>query len=198
MASPPLLSPKMPIIPKGAMTIKYKDVFYFEDLYKTMHWWLADRRWEHADQHEKLYLEKVSQDGGTEHLIRWHVEKDPQDSPKGMYKFTMDIEFHSLAIKPKEVVVEGKKIGAVIGEVEIKITPFLLINHDAWNNDSIFAVFKGWFFKRHFKPRIEALKLEYYNEVYEFQGSIKKFLQLKQFLPHQDQEPFHPSRSYPS
>ena len=196
MFEKPTLSMGVP--PKGKLTIKYKDVFHLEDLYKSMHWWLGEKRWIPEDGHEILYVEKVSPDGASEHIIRWEFSKDAQDSPK-YFRYKLKVEFHTLAIKPQEVVVDGKKLPAVKGEVEITITPSLVLDEDKmWQKSPVWATWQTYFNKRHYKNKLEALRLELYNEMYEFQGSIKKFLQLKQFLPTADQEPFHPGRAFPT
>ena len=105
------------------MSLKYKDVFDLEELYKAMHDWLAERGWSEIgdtlDRWETSYTEVIGKGGVKELKFWWRLQKKPANTDAFMYY--LDIDFHGLGLKDTEVIKSGQKIKAQKGELTMRI-----------------------------------------------------------------------------
>ncbi len=83
-----------------------------------------------------------------------------------------------------EVMIKGQKTKVQHGEIKIDIKPYLEVTE--FKNDPIVKYIDKFFRTRILKRNIEEQKKLLYQEAYEFQNAIKEYLELKSFLPHED------------
>jgi len=174
-----------------------------------MHEWLTDEWWVGDDKvvggphpsqaHrdiEKLYMERHHQKalhrGGTELWIWWRVRKFPFGKNQGYYEFRMDIDFHGMYLVKQEIMHQGKKIRVDKGELEIQIRPKIVrtTKAEAWKKHWFLKNFQELYEKRIISQDLDKLEKEIWREAYRFQGVIKTYLNLRNFIP--VPEPFHP------
>lgn len=188
--------------------IKFKDVFDLKEFYAILKDWMLEYEWAGVDSQKKIesggaaeqfetfHWEREDVGGSKEQWWWWRLQKL---SPNSFYKYHMDIDFHNLGITPTEVVKDGKKFKVQKGETEIKVWTFL--EYDAskhFSKNPILKHFKDWYVKRIFQKELYAdHKMELYRETYILQAFMKRWMQLQNFLPFEDVEPFHPPKSFP-
>ena len=184
--------------------IKYRDVFHLKQFYKTMYEWLRDKEWKDLDENvpnhfETLYLERVDQYNNREYWIWWRLWKFPEEHSNTFFRYRLNIDIHCVYIQDVEIMHEGKKIRCNKGEIEIKILSFLEFDYTgAWSKNKMLAYFRELLQAHILHHTIDDTKKRLYRETYFLQGAIKKYLQLKGFLPELELEQFHPSKAFPS
>lgn len=183
--------------PAGSPDLVFSGLFNFAELYKTMHFWLAENGWQDQngggeDQHEVLMHEKHMAGGPMEHWIWWRMKK-PVNS---YFHYEMSIDFHTIAISKTQEVVDGKQIKAWNGELNLFLKTFVVYNKEGFEKGKITSFFSNVFENRLYKKQIEEQQMIAYRETYDFQAAIKKFLKMAQYVPDAAREPFHPSIRY--
>jgi len=184
-------------------SIKYKDVFNFDELYKLIYYWLRDHSWvdplykDHDDLvFEYYYSQKDAASGTKEHIIKWQAEKVPNES--SYFKFKLNINFMTIALKELEVMHEGKKLEGHKGEIVVEITATIILDYKSeWDKSAVLKNFHNLWKKRIYKSTISMQKDVLQKEAEDLHGAIKKYLNLKGFLMEFQQEPFYISKSYP-
>jgi len=187
--------------------IKFKDIFDLKELYFVLKEWLLEYGWGSSDPDgnpegeewwESMYMEREGGDGSKEHLFWWRLQKIPTDN--SYYRYHLDIDFRTLGIVPSEVVRDGKKLKVVKGEVEIKVWAFVEFDYKGeWSTHPVLRLFNKIFPNRIFSKDLYAdHKRELYREAYVLNAFIKKWFQLKRFLPFEEVPLFYPSKSYPT
>ncbi len=175
--------------------IKYRDIFHMKYLYKLVHLWIIDNDWGDAKQHENFYGQITDASKNHELWIWWEVNKKSETS---YYKYWLKITWHVIALGNKEIMHEGKKVKANTGEVEIKMRGWIEFSEGGWRKNKFLSMFPTMFRNRIFHQHLEDHKRELYREVFQLQGIIKRYLNMKGFLPEADMEPFHVSYSWPN
>lgn len=176
--------------------IKYNDLFNLKELYVLMFAWLKENGWkdkttgEDTEYMEEFYLERTGPTGAKDHIIYWDVEKMVSD----YFKYSMSISINTLFLNPTEVMSNGQKVKTNVGEVKIQITPKLHPDYNAdWENHWILGSLHPLMVKTFLKNGYIYHKAELYKAVYQFQGEIKRYLKLKQFMP-ETEEGFIPEK----
>lgn len=195
-------------IKAGDFRLKFKDVFDLKALYETLKDWLLEYGWAGVDgnfkidskndeQFETLYWEKESGNGMKEQWWWWRLQRP---GPTSYYKYHLDLNFHTLGISSTEVVKDGKKFKVNKGEVEIEVSSF--IEYDVENKFAKHSILKSLFKLYNNRIRLTDLyaeqKIQLYREVYILQAFLKRWFQLHRFLPSEEVELFHPSKSFPA
>ena len=187
--------------------VKYKDVFHLKNLYVMMHEYLMEEGWAgpsggvagpnaHMDI-ESLYLEKFNQkglhSGGKELWIYWRAKKKYEGKYSGYFRFGLDIDFHGVYIRDQEVMHAGKKMKINWGELEIFFRPYLETDYkeQKWSEHWFLKHIKPLYENRIMDQEFEKREKELWREAYRLQGKVKKFLNLRTFIP--VPEPFHPA-----
>ena len=194
--------------------IKYKDVFHLKNLYTMLHEYLYEEGWYGTPESrsgtskeltyasnahsniEKLYLEKFVQkglhQGGKEMWIWWRLQKMPDSKYNAYFKYHMDIDFHMVYMQDVEVVHQGKKLKIQKGEMEISIHPWIEGDYNMeWRNHWFLKHWQDIYEKRIILQDLEKREKELWRETYRLTGVIKRFLNLRTFIP--VPEPFHPA-----
>lgn len=197
--------------PFKAFKIKYKDLFTLNELYKALYEWMQEYNWraphyKHADGAaaadnidylERYYYHKQDAGGMTEHFIFWRLEKNPNNNTR--LKWYLDINFHTLALKPTEVLRDNKKIKTDKGEVEIEIQAYLeKVYAREMDSNQYLKLFKKLFTEQAYHDQIEQSEKDLYHEAYLLQNFIKQWFKLKRYQPYEETKSFHPSHAYPS
>lgn len=192
----------------SSFKVKYSDVFHLRNLYVMMHEYLIDENWyglndmprstpsiAHGDI-EKLYMERHHQKalhrGGKEYWIWWRLQKQPFIRSHGYYVFRLDVDFHGMYMQKLEIIHQGKKMNVDKGELEIFLRPKLVRTDlgKKFQKNFILRNFQELYENRILDQDIEKLEKELWREAYRFQGTIKAYLNLRNFIP--VPEPFHP------
>ncbi|MBI4448823.1 hypothetical protein HY641_02230 [Candidatus Woesearchaeota archaeon] len=181
------------------LTVVSKDVFSLEYLYVVLHEWLIEHGW--CDRFDakfrETYYEQRDFGGGPRELwIRWRMTRAPASRWMKDPLFTAELDFdmHALGVKPTEVVVKGRKLGADTGEMEVKCRIRLLYNKKYQGTNFLKNLIK-YASKRMFKPRIDAHQKELYNELTELQEALKTYFMIETYLDEPQLERFHLTRS---
>ena len=197
--------------PFDAFKVKYKDIFTMSEFYKALYEWMQEYGWKaphykyinekHAAQDiqylERYYYHKQDAGGMTEHYIFWRLEKDPNNKSK--VKWYMDINFHTLAMKPTEILRDNQKIKTDKGEVEIEIQGYLeRVYEKEMDQNSYLKLFKKLFTEQAYHDQVEQSEKDLYHEMYLLQNFIKQWFKLKRYQPYEETKSFHPSHAYPS
>lgn len=186
--------------------VKHRDIFDMKALYKLLHEWIKEKDWIDfqddsavGDQHENLYLDKTGLHGDKELWIWWRVWNWPDiRHTNSFFRYHIDFDFHCVYMQDTEVMFRGKKVKTNKGEVELKTWAWIEMDYNGeWSKHPILRFFLEFFNLRIFYNDLLKHKVELYRESFRLQGIVKKFLQLKQFLPEQEVEPFHPSKGIP-
>ncbi len=196
--------PSKPRITIPDLEIIYKDVWVMQYLYRVMHYWLMENGWRDSkgnldhETMELLYLERRGTTFSPAHRelrIWWRLNKQPLFLGSKYYQYHMDIDFNVIQMTDVEIMRDGQKVKAQHGELRLMIKPYLEIEDSgSWNEHFLLKYVEQYFKARILKKNLEDHKKEVYREAYRFQGMIKKYLELKSFLP--DMEVFHQKFEY--
>lgn len=202
------LKPGKNAIQAAYYRIKFKDIFDLKEFYAVIKDWLLEYGWMAVDssggyerggaaeRFETLYWEKEDGNGMKEQWWWWRLQK-PSENP--YYKYHLDIDYHNLAITNTEVVRDGKKFKVQKGETEIKVWTF--VEYDVggiFSKNKWMKSFQDLYSKRIMGKDLHAdKKIELYRETYILQSFMKRWFQLKRFLPYEEVQLFHPSKAFP-
>ncbi|MFC1769313.1 hypothetical protein ACFLZX_06145 [Nanoarchaeota archaeon] len=179
--------------------VKYKDVFHMKNLYVMLHEYLLDEGFVDTtgdhNEIEKLYMEKTIQKGihggGKEMWIWWRLIKKPEGKYSGFFRHHLDIDFHLMYGKDTELLHQGKKIKANSGELEIFFRPWIEADSQGkWHGHWFLKHALPLYIERIMSHDLDKREKELWREAYRVQGQVKKYLDLRQFIP--VAEPFHP------
>lgn len=166
-----------------------------------LHEWMLEHDWVAQDgtkdHYEDLYFEKIDEAGAKELHIWWRPIKD--FSKTDLYKWRLKVDFKCLYLKPTEIMWQGKKLKVDKGEVEMKIRSYIdLTGYKVWKKHWFLKHFWNMYIKRIKWQELLKIKLALYRETYELQDAMKRYFQLKRFLPTFEGEKYHSTEAYPS
>jgi len=186
--------------------VKYKDVFHLKNMYVMLHEYLTEEGFfgpgqkpgsqeGHVDV-ETMYMEKFVQkglhQGGKEMWIWWRTYKKPETKYSGFYRYRLDFDVHVVYLTDIEVIHLGKKMKINSGEIEFFIRPYIEYDYDnKWEKHWLLKHVLKTYASRVFQHEFYKREKELWREAYRFQAKIKKYLQLRTFIP--TPEPFHPA-----
>ncbi len=193
------------------LEIIFRDVYVMQYLYRVMHYWLIENGWKDSkgdldhQSMEILYFERRGTTFSPQHRelrIWWRLNKQPLFASSSYYRYRMDVDFNVIQMTDVEIMKEGQKLKAQHGELRLMIKPSLELETSTgspyegkgWGAHPILRYVESYFKARILKRALEDHKKELYREAYRFQGMIKKYLELKTFLP--DMEVFHEKFEY--
>ena len=192
----------MPTVTIPTLRIIYKQQFVLQYLYRVTRKWLVENEYKDpnvpSDETmesgmEALYFEKK----GTEHKqnergwrIWWRTIKPVSNMSGGRsnyYMYHLNIDWYVIQTTDMEIMHEGKKMVVQAGELQIEISPSIqvpeLVSHPLLK-------YIDYFFRtRIIKRNIDEHKKLLYQDAYRLQAMMKKYLELKMFLP--PEEAFH-------
>lgn len=166
------------------LTIIYKDIFNFKNLYEMMHEYLTeegfvDDNGDGKDSFEVFYWERRKPGtGAKDYNIWWRLKKDVS----AWWQYRVNVDFLGLHIDNTEVMHEGKKVKLQNGELDLFITPFIVLDpKKRWQKGTMFDSFIRPFRLRAIKKEFSWHKQQMEGFGAEFQAKVKDFFDLKQF-----------------
>ena len=191
--------------------VKFRDIFHLKNLYVMMHEYLVEEGFLDEDQTQRtleghkyveiFYMEKfmqprVAMRHGREVWIWWRTIKQPETKYSGYFRYKLDFDIHVNYLRDIEVMHQGKKMRANWGEIEIFIRPAVEADYrGTWENHWFFRHFLKLYNTRILSQEFDKREKELWREAYRFQGRVKQFLNMRNFIP--IPEPFwHPMYGY--
>ncbi len=193
------------ILEAAKFKLKYKDNFDPNTLLGMIAGWLLEYGWaaegetddDFKETFEILYFEKIDDKGVKEVQQRWRASKIPHAS--SYFKFHLGIDFRYLALKPVELVKEGKKISTLKGDLEITVEAVIELDpHKHFTEGKFLSFIRGLVKDKVYKKEIEQHKLELYREAYILQNVIKQWFNFVRANPYEEIKHFHAMGAYPS
>lgn len=180
------------VIPE--VRVVYKDVFHMKQVYRVVNDWLSLENWSdstefrsHGTKHdfmEVMYLERRLK--FKEWRFWWRLYKKINE----YYCYRLNLNWKIVSVVDVEIMHEGKKIKCQSGELELKIQPRIEVDwQDQWEKHWLLKHFHRWFRTRVFYKDLDRHKIELWRDAYRLQGMIKKYLEMKTFMP--EMEVFH-------
>ncbi|MBI2139100.1 hypothetical protein HYU13_05915 [Candidatus Woesearchaeota archaeon] len=186
--------------------IKFKDVFSLKNLYQMMHEHLQEEGWfaeegvsgDPSKSHrfiETLYSENFYQKGlhagGKELWVYWRLFKKPEGRYSGYFKLRLKIDIHGVYLQDREIVHQGKKINVQAGEIEIFFNASLITDYNnEWKNHWFLKYIQGFYEHRVIHQDVDKYEKLLWREVYRLSNMVKRYLDLRTFLP--TPEPIYP------
>lgn len=186
----------MPEVRIPALEVVYKEMFVMQPLYRMTRQWLMEN--EYVDSMNDISLESSMEilylyKNGTqmspqerELRIWWRTQKRglPVASASRFYEHHIDIDWNVINMFDREIMRNGKKEKVQAGELRVVIRPFLVVKD--LSKTPILKFFNAWFMTRMVKKNLEENRKMIYQDAYRLQNTIKKYLELKSFLPKED------------
>jgi hypothetical protein len=183
------------VIEVARFEVEVEGIHNFKELYKRIYDWLVFEDYNNIyydmpEFYETLYLERQMATH-KEHHIWWRAYKQPiKDINSEYFYYFFKINFHTIRIKPAEVMHKGKKWSTHDSDSVLRIVAYLIINDENWENKNTFfhgflmAIrprFKAWLYKDKIWFHREFL----YRKAFELQNVIKDYLgeRLSQEIP---------------
>lgn len=168
--------------PVATYKVAYKDVFSLNYLYFLLHEWFVDEGWVNRDKDEEFpevyYLQRDHPQSGQEIWVRWRLKKDAGK----LYRNYMDIDIHVMGLKDVEVLLNGQKVRANKGEVEIQVKAIAQTDPDkVWENHPFLKHFKSIILYRILGRNFSSQKAKLYGDAYDLQTAIKTYLRLQSY-----------------
>ncbi|MFP4111375.1 MAG: hypothetical protein ACLFPQ_02700 [Candidatus Woesearchaeota archaeon] len=174
------------------LVVIYKDIFNFKNLYEMMHDWLLefgfkDYNGDKKDSFETFYWERRKPGTQAKDFnIWWRVAKPVS----AWWQYKLNIDFIGLHIDNTEIMYEGRKVKLQNGEINVFITPYIVLDPDKkWSGGTILDSFTKSFRLRTIKKEFSWHKQQTEILAARFQAVIKDFFDLRQF--EKRGEPFH-------
>ena len=179
------------------MEVVYKEAFLMTPLYRATKQWLVqnfyldsagDPKFETSG--EILYhIRRGTTISPAEQELRiwWRAVKKGGNYGNEIYTYHMDLDWNVIQMYDIEIMKDGKKIKAQKGELRIKIRPYLEVTD--LHQHPILKYFNHWFKERLIRKNLEEHRKIIYQDAYRLQGMIKKYLEMKTFIP--EEEAFH-------
>lgn len=176
-------------IPVTSFTVNFKkEVFKLEDLYKVMHEWLIENGYATRDDAsfpEKYFLHKIGP-SGKEIWVRWRLQNRSAISwgDQEFWRFDLDMDMHVLGLQDVEVMVDNKKVKGNMGEVEVNVSSYLIMDAEKkWKEKPLLKPFRNFYFNRVIRGKRDLLIKKLYTDTFNFRDAINNYLRLETFIP---------------
>jgi hypothetical protein len=184
-----------------AVRVKFSDVYHIKEFYAALHEYLVENKWKDAagdgDHWETFYMERVKQGDYREVWIRWRPKKKAEGSEYFVYH--LDFDWHCIGVKATEIIVDGKKVKANSGDIEINMKIYIEKKYEKdFKEHSFLRSFLNIFNQRIYSANITQRKKEAYHEFYALQNFMKQWFRLKRYMPYEESKNFFPSFAWPS
>ena len=100
------------------------------------------------------------------------------------YTHHIDIDWNVVQMYDVEIMRNGNKQKVQKGELKVGIKPYISIPD--MSNAALLKFFDNWIRTRLVKKNLEEQRKILYQDAYRLQGMIKKYLELKTFIPEQE------------
>lgn len=176
-------------IKRPDLSVVYKGIFEFKNLYAFMYEWLRDEGFTDdngigKEMWETFYWERRTPSGHTDYNIWWRLKMQPPGQSSSWFLYKLNVDFTGLGVQKTEVMHNGKKVGAYNGEMGVGIKPVLVIDYAALSKKgSILGSFinPDMFLNRIMKKDLKYHKDTLDNIAFRFQEALKDFFGLTTF-----------------
>ncbi|MBI2663929.1 hypothetical protein HYX10_01140 [Candidatus Woesearchaeota archaeon] len=188
------------VIKIPTLGVVYKEKFVMQPLYRVVRQWLMENDYTDVQGDDSMesameilyhYRKGTSQSPNEKELrIWWRTVQMPISRGRmgsKFYKFHIDIDWNVIQMYDIEIMREGKKEKVQQGELRIDIKPY--IETPDTSKTPLLKFFDRWMRTRLIKKNLEENRKMLYQDAYRLQGMIKKYLELKTFIP--EVEVFH-------
>ena len=163
------------------LRVKNKGTFDLKGLYEYLHLWVIEEGYATLSDPEFPEVfhsqHEFGNQGLKEHVIWWRLEKVPDQN--NYYKYELDIDWRSVAIKDVEIVYQGKKLKLANGELQLNVYARIVTDYKGkWSKHWFLKHFNEFYWKVIMKSTFEKRKLEIYREAYRLQETIKDYWKL--------------------
>jgi len=155
--------------------LKFNGIFDMNDLYRKMKFFLEWNGYGPEKGMEKTYTERIKPNG-KQLEIKWVATNGVSDYVDGV----IEITFFVIGLESAEIEKDGKKIKIKKGDIEIRLTAYLVLNKDkkGWDDNSfVNKIYKKFILKKF----IDGYKIDLYNDLYDLHDEVKSYLSLQQF-----------------
>ena len=176
-------------------------VFHMKNFYKFVYWWLQEEGYrgcnpedENDDHPETYYEEWRMPDGDMQRRIWWRLVFNPEfhGRDEARHRYIIDINFKNLFLKNVDTVINGRKVKAQEGEIELKVDAKLLYYMEDVFEHPILHYFKYFFKKRWTKPMKEGYRDDLRARMRKFQDALRDFFNMATY--EDDEKNFHLER----
>jgi len=193
---------KIEVLNKGGYNINFKGTFHFENLYKLIFDWLGQRGYSYSrntvrefgdENFEDYYFELVLPGGAAKcQWIFWRAAKPESD----IFKYNIEIDFQTLVLGTKEIVVHGDKFKTNDGELTIMMRAWIDFDKNGiWSKNDLvkkaFPIVREHDLQELIDDKIDDLH-GMTNQLWEL---IKQYLGLIPLSPMR--KPYHPQLGVP-
>lgn len=176
-------------------------VFHMKNFYKFVYWWLQEEGYRAAnpedeidDHPETFYEEWRMPDGDLQRRIWWRMLFNPefhgQDSAR--HRYIIDLNYKNLFMRNVDTVINGRKVKAQEGEVEVVVNAYLWYYTKDVEEHPLLKYFKYFFKKRWIKPMKEGYRDDLRARMRKFQDALRDFFNMATY--EDDEKNFHLER----
>lgn len=170
-------------IPIHFFRIDYKQLFDINYIYYALRDWFIDNKWAtriDSEFPEQLMIVRDNPQFGKELWIQWRFEKTPQPEKTKLWKYVLDVDWHILGMKDAEIVVNGKKVKANKGQLELDVRANLIFDYSkSWAKTSILKAHKNWLMRNFYRKTFSKYKRVLHEEATKLQDAMKEYLRIK-------------------
>ena len=149
------------------LQVKYKGIFNFDELYKTLVRWFKMYKYQLAEIEYKDYKEE----GKNMLYVKWEAAKKADDYVKYMIETELKVDNF------KDVIVDKKK--NMEGEVAIKFSGSLLKDYEeVWSRRGFMKFMREVYDKFFLGYKLGAMEKELKDELYKLVNEVKSYLNL--------------------
>lgn len=149
--------------------------FDFLEVYTHAKDWIE---WKGYSLTEKKYKEVVSPGDSKNYHIIWEISKKIDNYTK----YLIILEWQLIAIKDVETVFHGKKTKAQNGEINVKVSAYMVLDYDEqWEEHALLKFFKGFYERFLYAGTIKRNEDELWGEGWGVHDEIKAFLDLYKY-----------------
>ncbi len=196
----PHLGPKHKNIMTSKFEVEYEEVFHLKDMYKHLQEWTKDWKYEPLEKDHKgnpmgeieaLYMELINAKGEKNHYTWWRFERKINEYVKYFIKF----DLMTLLTTHVEVMHNGQKVKMWKSNPVFRVEAWVMLDwKDEWDKHWFLKHIDKWYVRRWYKPYVEAHKKQLWFELYNFEETIKQYLELTTTTEMPDA--FHPVRGF--
>lgn len=178
------------------MVVTYKDIYKLQPMYRAVRKWLIENEFVSASGDpsfevgaEILYSEKrgtAHNPREKEYRIWWRLKKTHQGASR-YYTHYLNFEWYVINQVDMEIMRNGEKLTVQKGEMRLTIDPWIELPDVS--HHPILQFIDNYFRTKVIRKNVEEQKKLLYQDAYRLHGYLKRYLELKSFLP--VQEDFH-------
>lgn len=164
------------------ISIKYKGVFNFREVYRDMQEWYQDKGF--ATQTTFKFQESQYQERrfpGKMQRTAWvWIRLKQREAGSDWYERHLDVEYHCRYMKDVDVMFEGKKFKMQKGEIEVIFHSYLMLDPDGkWQDHWFLKHILDLYIKRIWAKRLEVNINRLRSDTYYIHSHLKDFFKLK-------------------